>query len=330
MTSKQQRLYLAMLAGAIPLAGCLVPGTGDNKIDSSGVVIHIGESHLEGRLTTARSGVGVRDITGMAHTLGGNASALTDYAYARGYDRPNIEHHDVVDGATPSHLLSIYRAYIVIDEVRIVKCASVSQLPGILFDSVFPKAMAHAGHGSEPVGGRSLDKPNVIDIVTQDQFVLALGDRSVAPGRYCSMRVSFARAAGNSYGKPTPAPASADNPTTVPDIPDMQGKMLAMRADYCSEVVGGSCVTRTKVDIDDTGLTLPEAVEVQFDKPFEVNEKTTEGYVVIGIAYGEWVENVNVAILNSDANERQKLLNNVAKSIHGFATGNGGLPINTQ
>ncbi len=315
MIFSRNKFAVVVLAGVIGLAGC--PGTEDSEINDDGIVIHFGETHLEDRVAATRT------VPNLA-----NSGSDTVVALAGGYDKANVEHHDIIDGATPSHLVSVYRAFLVVDEVHLEECTSVSKLPQRIFESIFPRAMAHAGHGSEPVGDRSLNKPNVIDIVTQDEFILALGDRSMAPGTYCGMHVSFARVDGDAYGVPVPAAASSDDPTTVPEIPDMTGKMFAMRADYCSEASGGTCITRTKIDIDDTGLTIPEEAELEFEQPLVVNATTRTGYVVFGLAYGEWLSGVDATLLPTDAEERQKLLENIVSSVHVYAKGNGDLPVN--
>jgi hypothetical protein len=205
----------------------------------------------------------------------------------------------------------------------------VSQLPRRLLDLVIPQAAAHAGHGTPAVGGRSLDKPNVIDILAEEYDLLTLGDLPIPPGRYCGVQVKFARATGDAYGMPAHAPAVGDNPVTTPEIPEMTGRMFALRADYCSTDDGaGNCATRTAIDFDDAGLALPAAASAEFDTPLEFNSSLRSGHVAFGIAYGEWFEDVDATLLGVDATERQKLLNNISGSIHVYSTGNGDLPNN--
>jgi hypothetical protein len=205
----------------------------------------------------------------------------------------------------------------------------VAGLRRILLDSLIPTAHAHPGHGSEPVGGRSLDRPNVIDIITQEGFVLPLGDKPMAPGRYCGVRVTPVRATSDAYGKPAFVAASNDDPTTRPEVPEMTGRLFAIRADYCDEVDGsGQCTRRVKVDIDDSGLALPGVQTVQFDQALELNAALREIFAVAGIAFGEWVRDVDITKLSSDAGERQRLLNNMAASLHVNSKGLGDLPPN--
>lgn len=322
----KRSIGLVTVAAVFLLSGC--PGLEENNIES-GLTVHFAEVHLEQQLTTLAAGVTQVIASPEAAAADVSAGLVTALAISApgGYDFDNLEHHDIVDNN--SHLFSMYRMYVVLDKVELVPCSSVSQLPKIIFNSIFPAAQAHAGHGAEPVGGRSLDKPNVIDIVTQDEYILPLGDLAAAPGKYCGLRVSFSRLGADSYGKPEPTPPSSDDPITSPEVPELSGKMFALRADYCSTPDGaGGCAGRTKVDIDDSGLVIPAARTVSFVQPLELSETRRSVYVAIGIAYGNWVHDVDVSILNSDLYERQKLLNNIADSIHVYSKGLGDLPIN--
>ncbi len=297
------------------LAACLGPGQDVNSIES-GISVHLAEVHLEERLAaTTRS----------ARQMQSASPALTAPG---GYNQSDIEHHDIVD--SHSHLLSIYRAYLVLDELELVPCTHLAQLPYRLFESMVSTAAAHAGHGSEPVGGRGLDKSNVIDIVTRDLYLLPLGDRAVAPGSYCGLRVSLARANAQSYGKPPSVAASNDDPTTTPEVPELAGKFFALRADYCVTGDGkGGCLQRNKVDVDDdSDLVLPSAQVINFSSPLVVTDAHRSAYIAVGIAYGEWVQDIDVMLLISSVEERQKLVNNIAKSIHVYSKGLGALPVN--
>ena len=244
-----------------------------------------------------------------------------------GYTQDLLEHHTIRD--QNGRLLSMYRAYLVLDDLELVPCPSLSRLPDMLLDALIGKAYAHAGHGSEPVGGRALDQPNVIDIITQDEFSLPLGDVALAPGRYCGVRVALVRLAGDGYGTPAYAAASSDDPTSVPEIPDLAGRMFALRADYCAQTdAGGLCTERVKVDIDDNALAEPPVLTLNFAQPLALNAVLREGYVAIGIAYGQWVQDVDITLLANDPAEQQKLLNNIVGSLHIYSRGWGALPVN--
>ena len=105
--------------------------------------------------------------------------------------------------------------------------------------------------------------------------------------------------------------------------------MFALRADYCAQTdAGGLCTERVKADIDDDGLTEPAVLTLNFAQPLELNAVLREGYVAIGIAYGEWVQNVDITLLASDPVEQQKLLNNIVGSLHIYSRGWGALPVN--
>lgn len=296
-----------MVITVLAMSGC---GGGENVIES-GLTLHLAEAHTE-----AKPGIepDTPTITPSSVLIQG------------GYDQANLEKHPVRD--INNRTLSLYRAYIVLDDLELVPCTDIATLPRLLLDSLIPTAHAHAGHGSEPVGGRSLDKPNVIDIVTQEGFILPLGDMAIAPGRYCGIRVALVRLASEAYGKPEFAAASNDDPTTLPEVPELSGLMFALRADYCDEIDAGQCTRRIKVDIDDNGLTEPLARIIEFDQPLELNTALREAYVAVGIAYGEWVQNVDITQLSSNASELQKLLDNIVTSIHVNSKGLGDLPIN--
>ena len=139
----------------------------------------------------------------------------------------------------------------------------------------------------------------------------------------------LARLFGDGYGQPAAVAASQDDPTTLPEVPDLAGKIFALRADYCAVDDGvGNCLMRAKVDMDDDGLDVPAAITLTLDEPIELNATRRSAYVAIGIAYGEWARDVDVALLASDAYEKRKLLDNIAASLHVYSQGLGDLPGN--
>lgn len=323
MTFKFFLVGVAVLSVLLTLSGC--PGVEENSA-TSGLVVHFAEVHMEDQQDEAAVPIKMR-ATQTPNFTSANLVTAASVAAPGGYDHVNLEHHHIHDKNGKS--LSIYRAYLVVDDLELIPCTSVVQLSRKLLNGLIPSAQAHTGHGSEPVGGRALDKPNVIDIVTQDEFILPLGDAAVAPGRYCGMRVSIVRLASEAYGKPTYLSPSSDDPTTMPEVPDLSGKTFALRADYCDTSDGdGVCTHRTKVDIDDVGLTTDISQTVEFDTPLVLSADWREAYVAVGIFYGEWVKDIDVTLLNSDAGERQKLLNNIAASIQVHEKGLGDLPPN--
>lgn len=290
------------------LVGC--PGQDENS-EQTGIKVHVHEVHVEDR-----------DPTMARQAQVGREVVVTAVDSTLGYDFTHLDSHEITDAH--AHVLALYRAYLVLDEVELVKCTSLTELPGILLNSIMRTAAAHAGHGSIPVGGRALDKPNVIDIVTQEGYYLSLGDIAVAPGRYCGLRVSLGRMGIEAYGKPTAAAASSDAPTSVPEVPEMSGKIFVLRADYCSAVDGlGACTARSKVDIGDSGFAAPSARTIDFATPLEVSTALPEAYVALGIAYGEWAKDIDISLLASVPAEVEKLLNNIANSIHVYSKGLG-------
>jgi hypothetical protein len=293
------------------LSACV--GTDDNSV-SEGLSVNFGESHSE--VSTLPSKV-YPPIT---------LPASVPVSSNNGYDHANLEHHEIVD--KNGRELSIYRAYVVLDNLELVECSSVVVDTKKVLGGLINSALAHAGHGSEPVGGRSLDAPNVIDIVTQDDFVLPLGSKAIAPGRYCAMRIGLTRIANVAYGKPAYTPASSDSPVSVPEVPDLSGMLFALRGDYCDAESGGVCVHRTAVDIDDIGSFQPYVREVPLDSPLEISKAIPEVFVVATIHYGEWLHNIDITQLSGNANEIDKLLENVMQSIHISNKGIGELPVN--
>jgi hypothetical protein len=309
MIFKQLHWHAGVLLALLLLAGC--PGNEDNTVEA-GLRLHFAEVHGE-----TRPGGTALEASGVS-----NSAVVTG-----GYAQDQIEHHTLQD--RNGRLLSLYRAYLVLADLELVRCPSLSRLPDTLLDFFVGNAQAHAGHGSAPVGGRALDKPNVIDIIAQDEFILPLGDVAVAPGNYCGVKLALVRLAGEAYGQPTPVAASTDDPTTLPEVPDLAGHMFALRADYCAQTDSdGLCVQRVKVDVDDAGLAEPVVVTLDFAQPLVLNATLREAYVAIGIAYGEWLHDVDITLLASDSVEKQKLFTNLADSLHIHAQGWGSLPAN--
>lgn len=301
--------YAGLLVALLLLAGC--PGNEDNAV-GTGLRLHFAEVHGE-----SRPGGTPLEASGVS-----NSAFVTG-----GYAQDQIEHHTLQD--SNGRLLSLYRAYLVLADLELVRCTSVSRLPEKLLDFFIGSAQAHAGHGSAPVGGRALDKPNVIDIIAQDEFMLPLGDVALAPGQYCGVKLSLVRLAGEAYGQPTPVAASTDDPTTLPEVPDLAGHLFALRADYCAQTdSNGLCVQRIKVDVNDDGLAEPVVVTINFAQPLVLNATLREAYVAVGIAYGEWLHNVDITHLASNSAEKQTLFTNLANSLHIHAQGWGALPVN--
>ena len=290
---------LGLLVAA--LNGCA--GNDDNAAEA-GLVLHVAQTHYQ-----------KNEVVGATELAAG------------GYAQNTLEHHTLRDQNGVE--LSLYRTYLVLDDIRLLPCTSLAQLPSRLLNFVLPSAMAHAGHGTEPVGGRALDKPNVIDLITQDGFILPLGDTAIAPGRYCDVQVSLVRLAGEGYGQPQFLVASNDDPISEPEVPEMGGKIFAMRADYCAQRNGSqSCLQRQQVNIDDTGLTEPLTQTLPLLAPLDINATLREAYITIGIEYDGWLANIDATLLKNDVNERQKLLDNISASFRVFNQGLGDLPVN--
>jgi len=307
MTFKDSFCAGVFAAGVLCLGAC----NQDNSIED-GLTVHLAELHASARPGEEPAEA---NVTPSSPLIEG------------GYDQANLEKHPIRD--VNGRSIALYRAYLVLDGLELVPCLGLATLPRILSDALVPTARAHAGHGSEPVGGRALDRPNVIDIVTQEEFVLPLGDQAIAPGRYCGVRAALVRLASEAYGMPDPVPASADDPTTVPEIPEMAGRIFSIHADYCAQTDGsGLCTRRVKVDVDDGGLPEPAPVTLEFDQALELNGTLREAYLIVGIVHGEWMQNVDATLLDSDVGELQKLLDNIAASLHVYGAGLGELPPN--
>ncbi len=288
----------------LALSGC--PGTEEN-ISEPGLLVHLAQTHYQAE-----------------EVVGQLAPAVGAYA------QDQLEHHTLRDKNGVQ--LSLYRTYFVINNIELQPCTtSVTQVRQRLVNFIFPSAHAHAGHGSEPVGGRALDKPNVIDLITQDRFVLPLGDRAIAPGRYCGLQVAIVRLSADAYGKPLFAAASNDDPIVSAEIPEMSGKIFAIRSDYCAERDSDNrCVRRQSVDIDDAGLNEPITQTLTFNVPLELNATLREAYIVIGVEYDRWLVDIDSTLLESDISERQKLLNNINASFRVYDQGLGDLPANSS
>lgn len=320
MTSRKAAASLIIAATAGVLGGC--PAVGEGNSVQTGTVVHFAEVHME----SADSGhehaaAGTDSVSQAAASVPGLSSSRGGYAHEQ------LDHHH---GHDKNGLgVSLYRIYLVFDTPELVPCTSLARLPPSLLDAIIGTAEAHTGHGNEPTAGRGLDKPNVIDVMAADDFVLPLGSRAIAPGRYCGLRVGLARLASDAYGKPAFAAASADDPTTVPEVPDLSGKAFSIKADYCAEKdAAGVCQRRAKADVDDAGLMLPNVISLDFEQPIVLDATNRSAHVAVGIEYGNWIHDLDVTQLAVSAAERQKLLSNIAASFHIHAAGAGSLPPN--
>ena len=299
--------HINLLLTSILLTGC--PLTEDNSI-SDGLVVHIAETHAQ-----AKPGITPTPLTHI-----NNASN-----YSGGYQQSTNEHHNIADAT--GRVVALYRAYLVLDDIKFVPCTSLTTLSKKIFSNIIGNAYAHTGHGSDPVAGRALNQPNVINIVTRDEYILPLGDKPIAPGRYCGIRVALVRLASQAYGKPLGVAATNDDPVSTAEVPEMAGQIFEIRADYCAEFNNSNqCIRREKLDINDSGYLNSISRTVDFEQPLEINADRREAYIVIGIAYAEWLQNIDVTLLPDNANELQKLLNNIAESLHIYDRGQGVLP----
>lgn len=347
MISKRSTAFLAL--AVLGLAACQ---GGDNSTEE-GLKIHFAETHAEGTEAHAKAAVkhaGELHLPGVDNGAGGTAGAAqpsatggaggmggaaggaggsTPPSAKGGYDHENLEHHHVTDRNGTA--LPLYRIYLALDHFELVPCASVATLWQTVRDGLIGSASAHGGHGNAPAASRALDKPNVIDLMAADDFVLPLGSAAVAPGRYCAVRLGLTRLAGDAYGKPTFSAPSGDDPIKDPGKPDLAGRAFAIKADYCSARAGdGTCTARSKADMDDAGLTLPAVLTLDLPQPLTLDASRRDAHVLIGIHYGGWAHNVDVTQLSSSAIERQKLLDNVAASLHIDSAGLGTSPVARQ
>lgn len=295
------------IIASLLLAGC--PGNEDNQV-TEGIHVHLGETHLEASTRAApvtRSGSG-------------------------GYDDGALPHHVLHDGS--ERAIKVYAGWLVLDEINLQPCVSLGMrlrnLPVTLLDALIPGAYAHAGHGNVPVGGRALDAPNVIDILTEDGYMLPLGDLATAPGRYCGVQVKVTRLAGIAYGKPEPEAASADDPVSDPGVPDLAGLGFALRADYCAETNDGTCTRRARIEVDDHDLPDTGVLTLDFAQPLQLSADIREAAVVIGIDYARWFADLDATQLMDDASVRAHLQQNIQRSLYVYASRYGELPKNTS
>jgi hypothetical protein len=303
MTSNS-RTHIAIILCALGISGC--PGLAENE-RSTGLVVHLAETH--------------QDLSG--HGAGSNTGAATG-----GYAYDQLEYHTLRD--TQGTRLSMYRAYLILDNITLMPCSSLSYFFEKAFAQLISTAHAHGGHGTAPVSGRALDQPNVIDIITREEYILPLGDLAIAPGRYCGATVTLTPLNTAGYGVPTPAAASQDDPITQPEVPNLLGKRWAISADYCVSEVDGICQQRAKIDIDNTALTAPDTYQIHLTEPLIIHADLPESYLAIGINYGNWLDGVDVTLLNVSIAERQKLQDNIRQSFFIYDQGLGELPPNFE
>ncbi|MGH8530496.1 MAG: hypothetical protein ACRETN_11770 [Nevskiales bacterium] len=318
--------YPALVLGAVFTLSACPGGSGDSSIEP-GISVRFAEVHME-----SKDGEGhhAKQTTAASASTAPEDDFKHGGSHGGGYNHDGLEHRHASD--TNGKGLSLYRIYLVLNQLQLVQCASVARVPGLLLDRLLGVAYAHGGNAPGPVGGRALDQPNVIDLMALDDQTLVLGDAALAPGRYCGVRVSLVRLAGGAYGKPEFVADEGDPP--VPGHPDMAGKAFAIKADYCSQrglptetVPNGPCIERATADvIDDGSAVIPAFVEMSFDHPLVLSSDNRKGHMRLGIAYGGWVHDVDITKLGSDPAERQKVLNNILASVHVDAAGLGPLP----
>lgn len=150
-------------------------------------------------------------------------------------------------------------------------------------------AQAHSGHTEGPAGA--------VDVILEDETVFDLGSLAPTSGTYCGLKLRLTPGSADALA----GVSTRVGPCYYPDSVGLSDEDAeAVTAHSCLDVATGS---------EDLSFTLP------FTAPVELGTDRRELALTLTNRYEEWFDGIDMSLLETDAGQQQKLLDNVVAAI---------------
>lgn len=187
--------------------------------------------------------------------------------------------------------VTLNKAYVTLWSVEMQTDCSASSFAALgegLLEFLIPSASAHADDSPTLLG-----TPHVINLLTADSDVLALGNLSPAAGDYCGVEAALFPADEDAVGLPT-------------DV-NMDGKTLYIEGTY---QVGSGDATSFTIDLStralEKGLSFPALLQLSSS---HLTDSRT-----IKLSYERWFDGLDFAQIDT-AGQQDQVLTNVRNSL---------------
>ena len=185
--------------------------------------------------------------------------------------------------------ITLNQAYLTLWSITLEdNCQDPTFVNSTPLDKLFSSAYAHAD--ARPT---RLSTPNIINLLTADTAVLALGTIAPPPGDYCGLTVEWLQ-------------ADADTQYLPQDF-DMVGRSVYLEGTY-------QVPTRNAVPfVIDTGRSLPEAKR-RFPVRMSLSAEQRQAEVRLYLVYDHWFDAVDFTQLDQ-LSQQDLILNQVSQSV---------------
>jgi hypothetical protein len=221
------------------------------------------------------------------------------------------EHSGELEDAA-GHDVELHAAYVVLDQFQLIECSSVATifkrgLQGLIGQAYAADGHDH-GHGHDddrpevPDDQRNLNRPHVIDLASESESPLVLGNARITEGRYCGLRLSIVPAADDAFGLP-------------------EGLSMSGTGFYFDweQDIDGAVSDRV---VDSSSIALPHTMVLNFEEPLLINANTK--HVVIGLHIAHLFEDVDLSAA-SDAEMPAALLEGLEHALEIIDQGDGSI-----
>ena len=189
------------------------------------------------------------------------------------------EHMALEDAA--GHSVELHAAYVVLDQFQLIECSSIATALQRSLQGLIGQAYAADGHDhghdddrpEVPDDQRNLNRPHVIDLSSESEAPLVLGNARITEGRYCGLRLSIVPAASDAFGLP-------------------EGLSMIGTGFYIDweQDIDGAVSDRVA---DSSGMALPHTMVLNFEEPLSINANTQ--HVVVGLHLAHLFEEVDLS-----------------------------------
>ncbi|MGB1580299.1 MAG: hypothetical protein ACPHER_02180 [Nevskiales bacterium] len=218
--------------------------------------------------------------------------------------------HDTELEDAAGHVVELHSAYVVLDQFQLIECSSITATLKRSLQGLIGQAFAADGHnhdhdhGSDrpevPDDQRNLNRPHVIDLASESEESLVLGNARIVEGQYCDLRLSIVPAADDAFGLPE----------------DLSMNGIGFYFDF-EQDIDGEISERV---VDSTGMALPHTVTLRIEEPLVVSANTQ--HLVIGLHLAHLFEEIDLSTA-TDAEVRAALLEGLAGALEIIDQGAG-------